>query len=90
MAATIVALHDDLPTNEDELDAEPAMLAAIQLVEKATSLFEGKDEHNSLDDAICMRHLQVKILERAYKMGPARSGNGQRCNTFETLRPPEI
>ncbi len=36
------ALHDELPTNEDEIDAEPAMLAAVQLVERAAELFEGE------------------------------------------------
>ena len=30
-----------LPTNEDDIDAEPAMLAAVQLVERAAELFEG-------------------------------------------------
>ncbi|KAK9867398.1 hypothetical protein WJX84_001490 [Apatococcus fuscideae] len=35
------ALHDMLPTNEDVLDAEPAMLAVVQLVERAAELFEG-------------------------------------------------
>lgn len=37
------ALHDMLPTNEDVLDAEPAMLAVVQLVERAAELFEGED-----------------------------------------------
>ncbi|KAK9861516.1 hypothetical protein WJX84_003424, partial [Apatococcus fuscideae] len=43
MAVPDAALQDALPTNEDDLDAEPVMLAAAQLVERAATLFEGGD-----------------------------------------------
>ena len=64
MAATIGALHDDLPTNEDELDAEPAMLAAIQLVEKAASFFEGETKHSFSGVDLMRKHDANKTLGR--------------------------
>ena len=36
-----MAVHDVLSTTEDDIDAEPAMLAAVQLIERASELFEG-------------------------------------------------
>lgn len=50
------ALYDALPTDEDELDAEPAMLTAVQLVEKAASLFKG-DRHSRLQAVFCCHQL---------------------------------
>lgn len=64
MAASAVALHDDLPTNEDGLDAEPAMLAAIQLVEKAASLFEGNQKHSCTDGGHMQGHVANEVVAK--------------------------